>query len=349
MKPYPAQIPEGTASVAASSLHAALGALSLMAAGALSVGTSKKPGPSTPPPPPSGQTSTPAPRATPDTGPGEATPDLPVASLLRGRDPGVGGTGSTAGLPALPTQQRALPDGLFHGYVYTTPGARECTESLPKGVFVRCSIDRGRLLGCGDAVFRSRSTVVCQGGQYLTCRVDAAGRLQRCGAAYSGWTVTEKRGSLRRCCVRDGKIKYCTNDEDYLCTTADRRRVTPPPPRHPATVPAPLYGHRDPGLSPHPPQSPPPPRRGSFQRCSIFNGQVSFCRGWYHGYAVVYHDGAYRRCRIFNGQISSCGSWYQGHAVAFRDGALRSCRIFNGQISHCGTWFKGEAAVFRPE
>lgn len=350
MKPYLLTSLDHTASVATSSSHAALVALVLMTAGALSLGTSKSAGPASPPPPAAGQTQTPTPDTTPDTAPAKAPDGLPVASFPFGRDPGVGGLGLTQGLPALPPQQRTLPDGLFHGYLYAATGARECGASLPEGVYHRCAVDRGRILGCGPTVLRTSGTVYCRGELYLSCRVDASGHLRHCDAPYNGWTVTEKRGALRRCCIREGKIKYCTNDVDYLCTTSDRRRTAPHPlpPAPPIGQPAPPLGADAPVVvRPLPPR--PPTRRGSWQRCSIFNGQVSFCRGWYHGQSVVFRDGAYRSCRIFNGQVSFCGSWFQGHAVAFRDGAFRSCQIFNGQISHCGTWYRGEAAVFRPE
>lgn len=330
---------------------AALSVLLLAAAGVLSVGTAKSTAPAPPPP----STQPPPTVAAPDAGARPAPLPPPTAtlraSLAWGRDPTVGGVGSTVGLPALPAQARHLPDGLYHGYLYTAPGARECGDSLPEGVYHRCSVDRGHLLGCGTVALRARSTAYCQGGQYLTCRLDGTGRLARCGAAYSGWTVTEKRGALRRCCIHSGKIKYCTNDADYVCTPSDRRRATPPPlpprPLPPART-TPPGGYDEPVVN-RPVYRPPVRRRGSYQRCDIFNGRVSFCRGWYHGQAVVYKDGAYRSCRVFNGQVSFCGSWYQGEAVAFRDGAYRSCRIFNGQISNCGTWYKGEACVYREE
>jgi hypothetical protein len=220
-------------------------------------------------------------------------------------------------------------------------------------------VDRGKLLGRGSTVFRGTAAVVCKDEVFRSCLVAAAGHLSGCGAAYSGWTVTERRGSLRRCCVREGKVKYCTNDADYVCTTADQRRMAPRPlpPRYggagPGAGPSADPGYADPVPRPYSTHGTPPvrthPRRGSFKSCSIFNGQVSFCRGWYHGQAVVFRDGAYRSCRIFNGQVSFCGSWYQGEAVVFRNGAYRSCRIFNGQVSSCSTWYRGEAAVYRED
>lgn len=351
--PRRAAPPPATTS-APQALRALMIACSLATAGGLSLGTSKSTAPAAPPQDPPGQASAAAPVLAPGGSPhvaqGDAPGDLPKASLPRGQDPGVGGGGSTQGIPALPVQQRALPDGLFHGYLHTTPGARECSATLPTGSYLRCAVDRGRLLGCGSTVFRGGATVVCQGGVHRICLMSAAGHLRSCGAAYSGWTVTERRGALRRCCVHQGAVKYCTNDADYLCTDADRRRVAPQPLPQPLPTaqPAPPLGSDEPVVRRPLPQRT-LPRRGSFQRCSIFNGQVSFCRGWYHGQAVVLRDGAYRSCRVFNGQVSFCGSWYQGEAVAFRDGAYRSCRIFNGQISNCGTWYRGEAAVYRTE
>jgi hypothetical protein len=89
------------------------------------------------------------------------------------------------------------------------------------------------------------------------------------------------------------------------------------------------------------------PTGGAFLTCDVFNGQVGHCGSWYHGEAVVLHDGAYRACTIFNGQISHCGSWFQGEAPVYQDGAYRTCTIFNGQISHCGSWYRGSAVVYR--
>jgi len=112
-------------------------------------------------------------------------------------------------------------------------------------------------------------------------------------------------------------------------------------------VPPPAPGPED--SSPRKTDSNTPKRsvKGAYRECSIFNGQVSSCGGWYKGKAVVYHDGAYRECSIFNGQISSCGGWYKGKAVVYHDGAYRECSVFNGRVSSCGTWYKGSAVIFR--
>ena len=83
----------------------------------------------------------------------------------------------------------------------------------------------------------------------------------------------------------------------------------------------------------------------SYQECDIFNGQVSFCRGWYQGKAVVLRDGSYQECDIFNGQISICHGWYQGEAEVLQDGSYQSCDVFNGQVSFCRGWYKGKAVV----
>lgn len=321
-------------------LRAILVTSALAVAGLLSVGTSKKPAPATPPPPPPGPSTSGAGGSVP----AKRSAISDVTPSGRGTDPSVGQRGPGPGLARLPPGARALPDGVFHGYLFATPGARECGEEMPSGAYHLCSVDRGRVLGCGSVPMRRGVTVFCQGGSYLTCQMGQDGRMQSCGSAYSGWTVTLRRGTLRRCCIHDGKVKYCTNDTDYICTAADRRPARPRP--LPRTRPAPL-GSPVEHVAPHPVAPHPKPRRGSWERCEIFNGQVSHCRGWYHGQAVVFNDGAYRSCRIFNGQISNCGSWYQGEAVAFRDRAFRLCRIFNGQISHCGSWYRGEAAVFR--
>ena len=37
--------------------------------------------------------------------------------------------------------------GVFHGYLFTAPGARRCGPRYPTGQYVRCAIDRGRLRG----------------------------------------------------------------------------------------------------------------------------------------------------------------------------------------------------------
>jgi hypothetical protein len=83
----------------------------------------------------------------------------------------------------------------------------------------------------------------------------------------------------------------------------------------------------------------------SYQECDVFNGQVSFCHGWYQGKAVALEDGSYQECDIFNGQISFCHGWYQGKAVALKDGSYQECDIFNGQISFCHGWYQGKAVI----
>jgi hypothetical protein len=154
-----------------------------------------------------------------------AGPDSPAAAVPR----------RTAGAPPLPARPGArpaprltpirhvLPDGVFHGYLYTTPGARKCRPTLPTGRCVRCAIHRGRSKGCGDTVFRNRPTILCLQGVYRQCQVGGDGTVKRCGGVYSGWTITHRRGVLRRCCIRQGKVKYCTNAADYVCTPAERR------------------------------------------------------------------------------------------------------------------------------
>ena len=322
-------------------------AILFVAALVLSFGsTTKKP--STPQPAEPGTTSAaagasgapPASAAPPrTTAPGNQPP------AAKGSAGGAGGpaVGAVRHAPRLTRLRVELPDGVFHGYLYTTPGARHCSRQLPTGRYVRCAIDRGHLRGCGTALFRNRSTVFCKDDVYRLCRVGADGRLKTCGGVFSGWTITQRRGSLRRCCIRKGHVKYCTNDPTYVCTAADRRRTA----RAYYTTRSYTYRRSPAPLPRRPVRTVRRVRRGSYQKCRIFNGRVSSCFGWYHGYAVVFHNGAYRRCRIFNGQISSCGSWYQGKAVAYRNNAWRLCTIFNGQISHCGTWYRGRAAVWR--
>ncbi|KAA8730224.1 hypothetical protein [Ewingella americana] len=58
---------------------------------------------------------------------------------------------------------------------------------------------------------------------------------------------------------------------------------------------------------------------GAYSDCTISNGQVTSCRSWSQGSAVVQQsDGSYYSCTIANGQVTSCGSWYQGSAIVDR-------------------------------
>ena len=59
---------------------------------------------------------------------------------------------------------------------------------------------------------------------------------------------------------------------------------------------------------------------GKYEKCEIFNGEVTNCTGWYTGshVAVSRQSGKYEKCEVFNGEVTNCTGWYTGKHVVQR-------------------------------
>jgi hypothetical protein len=88
---------------------------------------------------------------------------------------------------------------------------------------------------------------------------------------------------------------------------------------------------------------------GKYESCTIANGEVFSCTGWYQGKAVVINpaSGKYESCTIANGEVFSCTGWYQGKAAVINpaSGKYESCTIANGDVFSCTGWYQGKAVA----